>query len=86
MDNTKTSPKTSKIRNLILVLSLGNMDAQCGHVLAGDLNIARNQKLRDCLCKGPKIQGTCLNFLAPDFGIIMDACKEYARRHFFKVG
>ena len=56
--------------------------APCGHIVTGDLNtcIVRNIKLRDLLSKGPKYREPVSYSRYQNFGIIMDACEEYARR------
>ena len=54
--------------------------APCGHIVAGDLNIVRNIKLRDLLRKGQKYREPVSYSWHQNFGIIMDACEEYARR------
>ena len=46
----------------------------------GDLNIVRNVKLKDLLGKGPKYREPVSYLWHQNFGIIMDACEEYARR------
>ena len=51
-----------------------------GHIVAGDLNIVRNQRLRDLLCKCPKYREPVWFSWHQNFNIIMDACEEYARR------
>ena len=48
--------------------------------ITGDLNIVRNIKLRDLLSKGPKYREPVSYSWHQNFDIIMDACKEYARR------
>ena len=48
--------------------------------MAGDLNIVRNIKLRDLLRKGQKYREPVSYSWHQNFGIIMDACEEYARR------
>ena len=48
--------------------------------MTGDLNIVRNVKLRDLLSKGPKYREPVSYSWHQNFGIIMDACEEYARR------
>ena len=54
--------------------------APCGHIVTGDLNIVRNDKLRDLLRKGPKYRELVLFSWHQNFDIIMDACEAYARR------
>ena len=54
--------------------------AQCGHIVTGDLSIVRNIKMRDLLRKGPKYREPVSYSWHQNFGIIMDACEEYARR------
>ena len=54
--------------------------APCGHIVTGDLNIVRNDKLRDLLRKGPKYRKPVSFSWHPNFDIIMDACEAYARR------
>ena len=54
--------------------------APCGHIVTGYLNIVRNIKLRDLLRKGPKYREPVSYSWHQNFGIIMDACEEYARR------
>ena len=54
--------------------------APCGHIVAGDLSIVRNQKLKDVLRKGPKYRKPVSFSWHQNFNIIMDACEEYARR------
>ena len=54
--------------------------APCGPIVTGDLNIVRNIKLRDLLGKGPKYREPVSYSWHQNFGIIMDACEEYARR------
>ena len=54
--------------------------ASCGHIVADDLNIVRNRKLRDLLCKGPKYREPISFTWRQNFDIIMDACEEYATR------
>ena len=44
------------------------------------LNIVSNRKLRDLLNKGPKYREPVSYSWHQNFGIIMDACEEYARR------
>ena len=56
------------------------MYAPCDHIVTGNLNIVRNVKLRDILSKGPKYWEPVLYSWHQNFGIIMDACEEYARR------
>ena len=36
--------------------------APCGHVVTGDLNIVRNEKLKRSFTQRPEIQGTCPHF------------------------
>ena len=48
--------------------------------MTGDLNIVRNIKLRDLLSKGPKYREPVSYSWHQNFGIIMDACEEYARQ------
>ena len=52
----------------------------CGHIVRGDLNIVRNDKLRDLLRKGPKYREPVSFSWHHNFDIIMDACEAYARR------
>ena len=52
----------------------------CGHIVTGDLNIARNIKLRDLLNKGPKYREPDSYSWHQYFGLIMDACEEYVIR------
>ena len=54
--------------------------ALCGHIVTGDLNIVRNIKLRDLLSKGPKYREPISYSWHQNFGIIMNASEEYARR------
>ena len=54
--------------------------APCGHVVTGDLNIVRNEKLRDLLRKGPKFREPVSFSWHQNFDIIMDACEIYARQ------
>ena len=54
--------------------------APCGHVVTGDLNIVRNDKLRDLLRKGPKFREPVSFSWHQNFDIIMDACEIYARQ------
>ena len=54
--------------------------APCGHIVTGDLNIVRNDKLRDLLRKGPKYREPVSFSWHQNFDIIMDACEAYARR------
>ena len=54
--------------------------APCGHIVTGDLNIVRNDKLRDLLRKGRKYREPVSFSWHQRFDIIMDACKTYARR------
>ena len=54
--------------------------APCGHIVTGDLNIVCNVKLRDLLSKGPNYREPVSYSWHQNFGIIMDACEEYARR------
>ena len=56
------------------------LDAPCGHIVTGDLNIVRNDKLRDLLRKGPKYREPVSFSWHQNFDIIMDACEAYARR------
>ena len=51
----------------------------CGQIVTGDLNIVRYIKLRDLFSKGPKYREPVLYSWPQNFGIIMDACEEYAR-------
>ena len=48
--------------------------------MTGDLNIVRNNKLRDLLRKGPKYREPISFSWHQNFDIIMDACEAYARR------
>ena len=48
--------------------------------MTGDLNIVRNIKLRDLLSRGPKYWEPVSYSWHQNFGIIMDACEEFARR------
>ena len=48
--------------------------------MTGDLNIVRNDKLRDLLRKGPKYREPVSFSWHQKFDIIMDACEAYARR------
>ena len=52
----------------------------CGHIVTGDLNIVRNDKLRYLLRKGPKYREPVSFSWHQNFDIIMDACEAYARR------
>ena len=52
----------------------------CGHIVTGDLNIVRNDKLRVLLHKGPKYIEPVSFSWHQNFDIIMDACEAYARR------
>ena len=54
--------------------------APCGHIVTGDLNIVRNDKLRDLLRKEPKYRDPVSFLWHQKFDIIMDACEAYARR------
>ena len=54
--------------------------APCGNIVTGDLNIVRNDKLRDLLRKGPKYREPVSFSWHQNFDIIMDACEAYARR------
>ena len=54
--------------------------APCGHVLTGYLSIVQNDKLRDLLCKGPKVREPVSSSWHQNFDIIMDACEAYARQ------
>ena len=54
--------------------------APCGHIVTGDLDIVRNDKLRDLLRKGPKYVEPVSFSWHQNFDIIMDACEAYARR------
>ena len=54
--------------------------APCGHIVTGDLNIVRNDKLRDLLRKGPKYREPVSFSWHQNFDIIMDACEAYAKR------
>ena len=54
--------------------------APCGHIVTGDLNIVRNQKLRDILRNGKKYRGPVSFSWHLNFKIVMDASEEYARR------
>ena len=54
--------------------------APCSHIVTGDLNIVRNDKLRDLLRKGPKYREPVSFSWHQNFDIIMDACEAYARR------
>ena len=54
--------------------------ALCGHIVTGDLSIARNQQLKDVLHKGLKYREPVWFSWHQNFNIIMDACEEYARR------
>ena len=54
--------------------------APCGHIVTGDLNIVRNDKLRDLFRKGPKYREPVSFSWHHNFDIIMDACEAYARR------
>ena len=54
--------------------------APCGHIVTGDLNIVRNDKLRDLLRKGPKYREPVSFSWHQNIDIIMDACEAYARR------
>ena len=60
--------------------------APCGHVVTGDPNIVRNEKLRDLLRKGPKVREPVLFSWHQNFNIIMDACEVYARQWAKKRG
>ena len=48
--------------------------------MTGDLNILRIIKLRDLLLKGPKYREPVSYSWHQNFGFIIDACEEYARR------
>ena len=48
--------------------------------MTDDLNIVRNIKLRYLLRKGPKYREPVSYSWQQNFGSIMDACEEYARR------
>ena len=50
------------------------------HIVTGDLTIVRNVKLKDLLSKGPKYREPVSYSWHQNFGIIMDAREEYARR------
>ncbi|KAK3096084.1 hypothetical protein FSP39_022938 [Pinctada imbricata] len=52
----------------------------CGHVITGDLSIVKNDKLREMLKKGPKYRESMSFTWNQNVKIIMDSCKEYARR------
>ena len=54
--------------------------APCGHVVTGDLNIVRNEKLRDLLRKGPNFREPVSFTWHQNFDIIMDAGEVYARQ------
>ena len=54
--------------------------APCGYIVTGDLNILRNDKLRDLLREGPKYREPVSFSWHQSFDIIIDACKAYARR------
>ena len=54
--------------------------APCGHVVTGDLNIVRNEKLRDILREDPKFREPVSFSWHQNFDIIMDACEIYARQ------
>ena len=54
--------------------------APCGHILTGDLNTVRNDKLRDLLRKGVKYKEPVSFSWHQNFDIIKDACEAYARR------
>ena len=58
----------------------GFLNALCGHIVRSDLNIVRNDKLRDLLCTDLKYRESVSFSLHQDFDIIMDACEAYARR------
>ena len=51
------------------------LHAPCGHIVTGDLNIIRNDKLRDHFRKGPKYREPVSFSWHQNFDIIMDACK-----------
>ena len=53
--------------------------APCGHVVTGDFNIVRNDKLRDLLRKGPKYREPVSFSWHQNFNIIMIACETYGR-------
>ena len=53
--------------------------APCGNIVTSDLNIVRNQKLKDVLRKGPKYREPVSFSWHQNFNIIMDVCEEYAR-------
>ena len=48
--------------------------------MAGDLNIVRNDKLRDILRRGQKYREHVSFLRQQNFDITMDACEAYARR------
>ena len=54
------------------------MYAPCGHVVTGDLNIVRNEKLRDLIRKDPKIREPDSFLRHQNFDIIIDACDVFA--------
>ena len=56
------------------------LNAPCVHIVTGDLNIVRNDKLRHLLRKGPKYTEPVSFSWHQNFDISMDACKAYARR------
>ena len=48
--------------------------------MTGNLNIVRNEKLRDILRKGSKFREPVSFSWRLNFDIIMDACEAYARQ------
>ena len=56
--------------------------APCGHIMIGDLNIdlVRNTKRRYLLSKGQNYREPVSYSWHQNFGLIMNACEEYARR------
>ena len=50
------------------------------YIVTGDLNIVHNVELRGLLSKDPKYREPVSYSWHQNFGIIMDACEEYARR------
>ena len=53
---------------------------ELGHIVTGDLNIVRNDKLQDSLRKGPKYKEPVSFPWHRNFDSIMDACEAYSRR------
>ena len=75
-----TSKVFLRISYLVPAQVLSFFFAPCGHLVTGDLNIVRNDKLRDLLHKGPKHREHVSFSWHQNLDIIMDACEAYARR------